>query len=92
MPDGKDPQLAGTIGGEPEELAPVVVGIDPRLDQTGRDGSLHELDRRVVLELESFGDVTDGRRSVAVPPANREQELVLVRREAGVTSGVLGEA
>ena len=67
-------------------------GSGERAHEAGGVGAVDELDDGVVPELKRFGQVADDRRSAAVVPADREQELVLRRRDARAAGRLLGEA
>src|SRR4051794_5700477 len=82
-------RLAGL--GDLEALASPVVRIGAGLHELRGRGALHQLDRRVVLELQDVGHVTDGRPLVAGPALDRQEQLVLRGGEPGCTRRVLGE-
>ena len=47
------------------------------------DGTLHKLDGAVVLDLEALGDDSDGGPIVRAQRLEDQQELVLLRLDAG---------
>lgn len=53
------------------------------LDQAGADGALRQLDGAVVLDLEPLRDRADRRPRVERKPLDRQQELMLLRFDAG---------
>jgi hypothetical protein len=81
--------LAG-VGEADEHLAAVVLAALGG-DEAALLGAANQLVRRVVLQLEPLRQVTDGRQAVDGHPLHREQELVLLRLEAGLAGGPLAE-
>jgi hypothetical protein len=74
-------ELPGALLGEPKPDDALAVGIGPALDQAGRSRAVHEADGAVVAEQEA---VATSPIVVRADPlaADREQQLVLRRREA----------
>jgi hypothetical protein len=82
--------LAGL--GERDEHATSIERILGAANQVTRGGTIDELDRGVRLDLEPVGDGTDDGRVVGVRQSGqREQELVLLRLEAGGVGGLFAE-
>ena len=61
-------QFALTLGGDDELPSPPVGRVPSGANHAGMLGSFGELRRRVVLELEEFGEIANGGGLVA-PPA-----------------------
>jgi hypothetical protein len=60
--------------------------------QTALLDPINQSNRRVVLDLERLGQLSDGRRLRANMAADRDEELMLLGRQPGVSRGVLAEA
>jgi hypothetical protein len=85
--------LARAVVGQRQALPAPIVGIGLPGHQVGHDRTVDQFYDGVVLQLELFGDVADGRPGIrSVPAADREQQLVLVRRQPGVPGGLRGES
>ena len=67
---------------EPDDA--LVVRVVVPADQSGLGRAVHQSHRAVVAQEQRRGDVADRRVLDAVVAADREEELVLGRREAGV--------
>lgn len=72
-----------THSGEREADDPVIVVVPDADHETGLDGAVDETDRAVVAEQEVVRHLADGRPSRVTVAADREQQLVLGRCEAG---------
>ena len=78
-------QLAETAvpeGGEAQVDNSLVAPVGMAPDEAGGFRPVDQLDRAVVPEQEGLGDLPDGRTFPARVPPDREQQLVLRRREA----------
>ena len=65
-------------GREADTDALAVRVVAPALDEPRLHGAVHEADRAVMLDLQAFGELGDGRRPVR-ESADEEKKLVLVR-------------
>jgi hypothetical protein len=72
---------AGVREAEPDDS--VVGRIDASLNQSGQLGTVDETHDTVVPQQEVVGELADGRCAAGVP-ADREQQLILRGRDAGV--------
>src|SRR5262245_6397440 len=75
---------------EQEHLSPGSLAR-PLRHEPLRHASPDELDRAVVRDLEPLREPPDGRSVALRQPADREEELVLLRLEARVTCARLAE-
>jgi hypothetical protein len=74
-----DQDLAAIIGGtQAAEISPVHQPID-------------QLDRAVVLQLHAFGQNADRRFEAVGQPSYGQEQLVLLRLDAGLARGMLAE-
>ena len=74
-------QRVGALGGEREPNDTVAIGIGAAPHQSGGLGSIHELDRAVMAQQQVVGDVIDRWSLRATVAPDREQQLVLGRRQ-----------
>ena len=73
-----------------EDLAPVVAAL-PRGDHAAVLHATHKLLGRVVGELKALRELTDGRLAPSGEPADREEELVLLRLQSRFPRGSFRE-
>ena len=78
--------------GQDDVLAAVIHRIGPAADEAGRVGAIDQLDNGVMAKLQRVGELTYDGRLIAFAPANREEKLVLCRREPGVAGRLFGKA
>ena len=69
-----------------------VTGIGTPLDQARRLRAVHKLDRAVMPQQQTGGEIADGRQLVTGMPLDRDQELVLNMSEPGRASVILAPA
>ncbi|MEY2473410.1 MAG: hypothetical protein QOK28_2739 [Actinomycetota bacterium] len=77
--------------GDGQQLSAAVTRVSLAVDQTGVFGAVYELSDGVRLELQHVRDFSDGRGTAIGEATNRQQQLVLLRREPFVPSRVLRE-
>lgn len=76
---------------EPETLTATIVSVDLTSHQTGFNGTGDEFDDGVMLQLQEVRGIADRRVDVAGESPDRQQQLVLIRREPLVACGLLRE-
>jgi hypothetical protein len=83
VPRAQRAQTAATERCEPQPHHSVICVIGPTPHEPGVFGAIDETNHAVVSQHQRLGDLTDGRTGRRATPPNREQQLVLSRREAG---------
>jgi hypothetical protein len=77
--------------GKPHLLATVVEWVRSAANEPRRFGSVDELDDGVMFELERGGQIADDGGFIAVTSPERQEELVLCGRDAGVARRLFRE-
>jgi hypothetical protein len=67
--------------GEPQPNDTLIVGIGTPRDESGRHRAVHETDRAVMAQQQRLGDVTDRGIVRTRVTTDREQQLMLRRRQ-----------
>ena len=74
------------------EHHPVIVAILTALDHAAPRQSIHQLDDRVLLDLEPFSENADRGGARLFQTLDLQKQLVLLRRYAGIAGGHLSNA
>jgi len=85
------PEQGFALRGDFDQDFPVVERVSVAAHHAERGQAVDELDHGVVLELELPGEGADRRQVVGGQPLDRQQQLVLLRLEAGVACRLLAE-
>ena len=74
-----------------DENLPAIVGRAQAAKQASVDQTIDQFHGAVMLQLHPFRQNSDGRFKILRKTANREQELMLLRFDAGLARGVFAE-
>jgi len=80
-----------TLRSEFDEHAPLILIVATALDEVTLYHTINQLDRTVVLNLKSFGELADGSFSPLRQSLEREKQLMLLRLKTCFASNLLAE-
>ena len=92
MAIGQPIKCAAAFGGRLDHHIATVIGASLSSHEAVRFRAGDELVYRVRAQLEPFGELTDGEGIAVRGRCAGQEELVLLRLEASVSSGRLGES
>ena len=81
----------GARTGEPQADAPAIVDVVLAFDEPALFEPIHEANHAVVFQLQPVGEGPDHHRSLKAERLHPEQDLMLLRGQAGLFDGAAAE-